>query len=146
MTTEHCWNDTERTKPKCLLAEKYTLVPQNTQTYHEISFVPLPIRRVSTAIKEIQPPDSLSRFACLYLRVSSDSKWWNSNLIINWALLILFVLFPIVEIYRLLKVWVRRRNCIHHSLRQHVHNLSHPEYETDFFPRKTHKFPNLSPL
>jgi len=50
---EHCWNDTERTKPKCLLAEKYTLVPQNTQTSHEISFVPLPIRMASPAIKKM---------------------------------------------------------------------------------------------
>jgi hypothetical protein len=83
--------------------------------------------------KTLQPPDSPSRFACLYLRESRDSKWWNSNLIINWALLILFVLFPIVEIYRLLKVWVRRRNFIHHSLRYHVHNLSPPEYETELF-------------
>jgi hypothetical protein len=81
----------------------------------------------------LQPPDSHSRLACLYLRVSRDSKWWNSNLIINWALLILFVLFPIVEIYRLLKVWMRRRNFIHHSLRYRVHNLSPPEYETDLF-------------
>jgi hypothetical protein len=76
------------------------------------------------------------------------SKWWNSNLIINWALLILFVFFPIVGIYRLLKVWMRLRNCIHHQLRYHVHNLSPPEYETDFSPylRKTRTFPNLSAL
>jgi len=53
MTIEHCWNDSEETKQKCLLAEKYTLVPQNTQIYHEISFVPLPIRTTSTAIKEM---------------------------------------------------------------------------------------------
>jgi hypothetical protein len=91
------------------------------------------------------PQLTLNRFAYLYLRVSRDSKWWNSNLIINWALLILFVLFPIVEIYRLLKVWVRRRNFIHHSLRYRVHNLSPPEYKTDFFfLRKTRTFPNLS--
>jgi hypothetical protein len=93
----------------------------------------------------IQPPDSHSRFACLYFRVSRDSKWWNSNLIINWALLTLFVLFPIDEIYRLLKVWMRRRNFIHHSLRYRVHNLSSPQYETGFsFLRKTRTFSNLS--
>jgi hypothetical protein len=53
MTKEHFWNDIERKKQKCLVAEKYILVPQNTQIYHEISFAPLPVRTASTAIKEM---------------------------------------------------------------------------------------------
>jgi hypothetical protein len=50
---EHCWNDIERTKPKSLFADKYTLVPENTQNYHEIYFVALPICTESAAIKEM---------------------------------------------------------------------------------------------
>ena len=41
----------------------------------------------------LQPTQLFSQFACLSHRESKCSKWWNSNFINNWTLLILFILF-----------------------------------------------------
>jgi len=51
----------------------------------------------------LQPTQLFNRSSCLSLRDSKCSKWWNSNFINNLSLLILFILFPSVEIYR--SVW-----------------------------------------
>jgi hypothetical protein len=39
------------------------------------------IKGIAGDCDTLQPPYSLSRFTFLSLRVSRDSKWWNSNLI-----------------------------------------------------------------
>jgi len=51
----------------------------------------------------LQPTQLFSRLTCLSLRDSKCSKWWSSNFINNLSLLILFILFPGVEIYK--SVW-----------------------------------------
>ena len=81
-------------------------------------------------------PRSFSRVACLFLRESKCSMWWNNNLINNQTLLILFILFH--NCWNLQMCWMYGcafEKIVHYQPRYHVHNLSPPEYTciTDFF-------------
>ena len=40
---------------------------------------------------KLQPTELFSRFACLHPREYKCSKWWKSDAISNWTLLILFM-------------------------------------------------------
>ena len=73
-----------------------------------------------------------SRFACLPPRESKCSKWWNSNFINNWTLLILFILFH--DCWNLPMCWMYGcafEKCMHYWPRYHLHKLSPPGYKTD---------------
>jgi len=41
-------------------------------------------------IYEVKPTQLYGQLACFSPRESKFSKWWNSNFIINWTLLLLF--------------------------------------------------------
>ena len=80
----------------------------------------------------LQPTQLFCRFACHSPKEPESCKWWNSNFINNWTLLILFILFH--DCWNLQMCWMYGcafENVCTTKPWYHIHNLSLPRYITD---------------
>jgi hypothetical protein len=80
----------------------------------------------------VQPTRLFIQSACLSLRDSKCSKWWNSNITNKLSLLILFILFPSVEIQKCVMYGCALENNVFTAIFGIPYNLSLPEYKPDY--------------